>query len=119
MVTRHPGKKLEIYVAASAQWHGRPLYSAIVERCREKGIAGATVIHCVEGYGTHHVLRTDRLFALSDDLPVRIEIIERAERFDAVIEALQGLPDVGLLIAYDVDILRNEAQPNAKSQQNP
>lgn len=78
MVTTIAAKKLVIYVTASAQRHGRPLYSAIVEQCGKKGIAGATVVHCVEGYGSHYVLYTARLLSLSDDLPVHIEVIELA-----------------------------------------
>jgi PII-like signaling protein len=105
MVSKLAGKKLEIFVAASAKWHGRPLYSAIVERCREKEIAGATVVHCVEGYGSHHKLRTDRLFSLSDDLPVRIEIVELAERFDYVLDALKELLGQGLVVAHEVEII--------------
>ncbi len=98
MVSRLAGKKLVVYVAASAQWHGRPLYSAVVERYREEGIAGATVVHCVEGYGSHHTLHTDRLLSLSDDLPVRIEIIELAERFDDLLRALEGMLGKGLVV---------------------
>lgn len=105
MVSRLAGKKLVIYVAATTQWHGRPLYSAIVERCREKGIAGATVVHCVEGYGSHHRLHTDRLFSLSDDLPVRIEVVELAERFDYLLGVLGELLKHGLVIAYDVEMI--------------
>jgi PII-like signaling protein len=108
VITKLPGKKLVITVVASARARGRPLYSAIVERCRKKGIAGATVVHCVEGYGSHHVLHTERLLSLSDDLPVRIEIVELAERFDYLLQSLDGLLDKGLIIAYDVDILKHE-----------
>jgi PII-like signaling protein len=105
MVQSVRGKKLVIYVAASAQWHGTPLYSAVVARCREKGIAGATVSHCIEGYGSHHTLRTDRILSLSDDLPVRVEVVELAERFEYVVDALRDMIDQCLVVAYDVEVL--------------
>jgi PII-like signaling protein len=106
MLTSIPGKKLVVYVESNEQWHGQPLYSAIVERCRKGGVAGATVVSCIEGYGSHHVLHTTRLFSLSDNLPVRVEIVETADRFDRVTELLSGMLDRGLAVAYDVQILK-------------
>ena len=111
MLTELQGKKLIIYVESNEQWHGQPLYSAIVERCRKGGIAGATVVNCIEGYGSHHVLHTTRLFSLSENLPVRIEIIETADRFQQVTELLKGMLGTGLTVAYDVQILRETPDP--------
>src|SRR5919108_6659652 len=51
-------KQVTIFVNSTDQWHGRPLYGAIVALCQEKGIAGASVIRCVEGYGAHRQLHT-------------------------------------------------------------
>ena len=65
-----------VYVNSTDQWHGRPLYAAIVQLCRDRGIAGATVSRCVEGYGAGHQLHTTRLLELSENLPVRIEVVD-------------------------------------------
>jgi uncharacterized protein len=111
MLTVTPAKQLVVYVASNEQWHGWPLYSAIVQRCREAGIAGATVVSCVEGYGSHHVLHTTRLFSLSENLPVRVEIVEAADRLDRVLEALQEMLGKGLAVVYDVQILKETPDP--------
>lgn len=104
-----PGKKVTLYIDSADRWHGRPLYSAIVERCHARGISGATVIQCAEGYGSHHVVHTARLLSLSDNLPVRVEIIETVERFPHLLEVLDEFLDAGLCIADDVHILKRAA----------
>jgi PII-like signaling protein len=111
VLTATPARKLFIYVESNEQWHGRPLYSAIVQRCREARDAGATVVSCEEGYGSHHVLHTSWLFSLSEDLPVRVEIVEAADRLDRVLEALQGMLGKGLVVVYDVQVLKETPDP--------
>jgi PII-like signaling protein len=119
MLNTVPGKKLVITVESTERWHGQPLYSAIVEKCRKGGVAGATVTNCVEGYGSHHVLHTTRLLSLSDDLPVRIEIVETADRLDGVLALLSGMLGKGLVVAYDVQILRESADPTGQAPPAP
>lgn len=99
-------KLLTIYVNSTDQWHGRPLYSAIVQLCEERGIAGASVTRCVEGYGAGHQLHTARLLELSENLPVRIEIVDLAERIDPLLPALEGMVREGLVTISNVHILR-------------
>ena len=76
------GKLLRIFIGESDTWHGKPLYQAIVERVREEGLAGATVIRGIEGFGASSHLHTSRILRLSEDLPLVIEIVdtERADR---------------------------------------
>ena len=95
-----------VYVNSTDQWHGRPLYSAIVGLCREKGIAGATVSRCVEGYGAGQRLHTTRLLELSEDLPVRIEVVDLPERIEPLLAALGGMIGEGLVTVSNVHILR-------------
>jgi len=95
-----------IFVNSTDQWHGRPLYSAVVQLCQEKGIAGATVSRCVEGYGAGHKLHTVRLLELSENLPVRIEIVDLPERIEPLLLALEGMIGEGLVVVSDVHILR-------------
>ena len=63
---------VRIYIGDD-QWRGKPLYSAIVERLRERGLAGATVLRGIEGFGAKAHLHTTRILRLSEDLPVLIE----------------------------------------------
>src|SRR3954447_25249966 len=100
------GKKVTIYVNSTDQWHGRPLYSAIVRLCQDKGIAGATVIRCDEGYGSSRHLHTTRLLELTSDLPVRIEIIDLAERIEPFLLSLAEIIGAGLVTVSDVHIIK-------------
>ena len=99
-------KLVTIYVNSTDQYRDRPLYSAIVQMCKERGIAGATVSRCVEGYGGHRHIHTTRLLELSENLPVRIEIIDVAERIEPLLAALEPMIGEGLLTVADVRITR-------------
>jgi uncharacterized protein len=99
-------KQVTVFVNSNDQWHGRPLYSAIVHLCQQQGIAGATVSRCVEGYGAGHHLHTARLLELSENLPVRIDIIDLAERIDPLLAVLDGMIREGLVVVADVRIRR-------------
>jgi PII-like signaling protein len=101
-----------VYVNSTDQWHGRPLYSAIVELCRQRGLAGATVLRCAEGYGSSGQLHTTRLLELSENLPVRIEIVDIAERIDPLLTELGSLIGEGLVTVCPVRILKFVADPH-------
>jgi len=106
MITEKDAKLVTIYVNSTDQWHGKPLYTAIVKLCEEQGIAGASVIRCAEGYGTHHRLHTTRLLELSENLPVRIEIVDLSERIEPFLIALQPMIVEGMVTISDVHMLR-------------
>lgn len=99
-------KLVTVYVNSTDQWHGKPLYSAIVHLCQQQGIAGASVSRCVEGYGAHHRLHTTRLLELSENLPVRVEIIDLPEKIGPLLAALGGMIGEGLVTVTDVHVLR-------------
>jgi PII-like signaling protein len=99
-------KQVTVFVNSTDQWHGRPLYAAVVQVCQERGIAGATVTRCVEGYGAGRHLHTARLLELSENLPVRIEIVDLAERIDPLLPVLGGMIGEGLVVIANVHILR-------------
>ena len=101
-----PARLVTIHVNSTDQWHGRPLYSAIVGLCQERGIAGATVSRCVEGYGAGHRLHTTRVLELSENLPVRVEIVDLPERIEPLLAALGGMIGEGLVTVSNVHVLR-------------
>ena len=103
--------QLTIFVNGNDQWHGRPLYSAIVHLCLQQGIAGASVTRCVEGYGASHLLHTTRLLELSENLPMRVEIVDLPERIEPLLAALEGMIGEGLVVVNDVHILRYLPDP--------
>jgi PII-like signaling protein len=99
-------KQVTIFVNSTDQWHGRPLYSAIVQTCQEHGVAGATVTRCLEGYGSSRQLHTTRILELSENLPVRIDIIDLSERLDPLLGTLGSMIGEGLMTIQEVHVLR-------------
>jgi PII-like signaling protein len=106
MLTYQPAKVLHIYVNSTDQWGGRPLYSAIIHHCLQLGIAGATAFRSFEGYGAHHRLHTARLLSLSEDLPVRIEVIDTPEAIDRLLAALGDMLRPTLITISDTQVAR-------------
>ena len=104
-------RQVTIFVNSSDQWHGRALYSAIVQVCQEKGIAGATVTRAVEGYGAGRTLHTTRLLELSENLPVRVEIVDLPERIEPLLAVLGGMIGEGLVVVSNVHIIRYLPDP--------
>jgi PII-like signaling protein len=103
------GKLLRIFIGEADTWHGRPLYQAIVRRLREEGIAGATVLRAVEGFGAKSHLHTARILRLSEDLPLVIEVVDRAENIDRVLPALDEMVADGLVTLERVDVITYRA----------
>ena len=99
------GKLLRLFIGESDTWHGKPLYQAIVERVRADGMAGATVIRGIEGFGADSHLHTSRILRLSEDLPVVIEIVDTAERIDRIVPILDEMVSEGMLTLERVQIV--------------
>jgi uncharacterized protein len=99
------GKLLRLFIGESDRWHGKPLYQAIVERVREEGLAGATVIRGIEGFGADSHLHTSRILRLSEDLPVVIEIVDTPAQIDRVVPILDEMVAEGMLTLERVQIV--------------
>lgn len=99
------GKLLRIFIGESDRWHGKPLYQAIVQHLREEGIAGATVIRAIEGYGAKSHLHTSRILRLSEDLPLVIEVVDRDENIQRILPRLDDMVGDGLITLEKVDVL--------------
>lgn len=111
MKTEGDGLLLRIFVGESDTWHGRPLYEEIVRRAREEGLAGATVLRGIEGFGAHSRIHTSRILRLSEDLPVVIEIVDEAERIEAVLPGFDELIREGLITLERVRVIAYRAEP--------
>jgi PII-like signaling protein len=103
------GKLLRLFIGESDTWRGRPLYQAIVERAREQGLAGATVIRGIEGFGADSRLHTSRILRLSEDLPVLIEIVDTAEQIDRIVPLLDEMVSEGMLTVERVHVVSYRA----------
>lgn len=105
------GKLLRIFIGESDRWNGQPLYEAIVAVAREQGMAGATVIRGIEGFGADSHLHTSRILRLSEDLPVVVEIVDTAERIEAILPRLDEMVEEGMVTLEDVHVISYRAKP--------
>jgi PII-like signaling protein len=103
------GTLLRIFIGESDSWHGKPLYQAIVRRLREEGIAGATVIRAIEGYGARSHLHTARILRLSEDLPLVIEVVDTKEHIERVLPVLDTMVEDGLVTLERVQVITYRA----------
>ena len=99
-------QRLTIIVGDSDHWHHRPLFSEIVHRARVAGLAGATVLHGVEGFGATSRIHTSRILSLSEDLPAVIVIVDSHERIRDFLPQLDELVGEGLVILDDCEVIR-------------
>ncbi len=96
---------LRIYVGENDRWKGKPLYRAIVELVKENGLAGATVLRGLIGFGKESVLRTPSILRLSTDLPVVIEIVDEREKIERVKPKILEMVERGLVLEQEVRVL--------------
>jgi len=101
-----PAKRLTVFVGESDHWHHRPLYVEIVHRAHAAGLAGATVLRGIEGYGASQHVHTTRLLSLTEDLPVVIVMIDDAERIERFALQLDEIITEGLVVIDDVEVVR-------------
>jgi uncharacterized protein len=101
-----PGERLTIFLGESDQHGHKPLYTEIVERAHDAGLAGATVVRGFEGFGASSRIHTARILRLSEDLPVIVIIVDRTERIDAFLPTLDDLTSEGLVVRESVEIVK-------------
>ena len=107
------GLLVRIYLGESDQWHGKPLYQAIVERLRTKGLAGTTVLRGIEGFGAKQHLHSTRLLTLSEDLPILIEVVDEETKIRAALPELDEMLGDGLMTLEKVEVIAYRAGPKA------
>ncbi len=113
MKVQGEGLLLRVFCGESDTWHGKPLYEAIVERVREAGMAGATVLRGIEGFGANSRIHTSRLLRLSEDLPVVIEIVDLADRIEAIMPTLDEMIGEGMITLEKVRVIAYRGDPGA------
>lgn len=98
-------KRLTIYIGESDRWEGQPLYRALLRKAREMGLAGATVFKGVEGFGAHSRVRSVRLLELSQDLPIKMEIVDDSPKIQAFLSFVNEAVKEGLVVLEDVEVV--------------
>lgn len=107
-------KMLRIHFGEDDKWHDRPLYEAIVMKCRELDIAGATVFRGIEGYGASTLIHKQHLLR-SSDRPIMVSVIDTEEKIKTLIPALDEMVDEGLIAMSEVEVIRYVHQEGARS----
>jgi PII-like signaling protein len=110
------GLLVRIFVGESDRWEGAALYEAIVQRAREKGLAGATVLRGIEGFGAHNFIHTARILRLSEDLPVVIEIVDQKEKVQAFLPELDAMVSEGLVTLEPVQVILYRPRDGASAE---
>jgi uncharacterized protein len=99
-------QRLTIFVEENDTWHHRPVFTEIVHRAHQAGLAGASVFRGIEGFGATSLIHTTRLLSLSENLPVMIIIIDTAERITAFLPQLDELVTEGLVVVDACEVVR-------------
>lgn len=104
-------EKLTIYIDESDRWHGKPLFTALVEEARKQGLAGVTVTRGIEGFGVrqHHQIHTARIMELAD-LPIIVTLIDRAEAIAQFLPSVQAMVAVGLVTQETIRVVYHASQ---------
>ncbi len=106
-------KLLAIYTGEMEKYNHRPLYEAIVYAAKKSGLAGATVLRGIMSFGANSKVNTAKIFALSTDLPVKIEIIDTEEKIEKFSEVLKKMftksNSAGLITIGDINVIMYQA----------
>ncbi len=104
MMLPQEGHLLRVFIGENDRHEGLPLYEWIVRQARRQGLAGATVLRGLEGFGAHSRLHTARILRLSSDLPIVVEIVDTREKIEAFLPAIDGAISEGLATLEKVEI---------------
>jgi PII-like signaling protein len=105
------GYLLRIFLGESDRHSGKPLYEWIVAQAREQGLAGATVLRGMMGYGAHSRMHTFKIERLSLDLPIVVEIVDTREKLEAFLQAIDDDITEGLATLEKVDVRLYRSRP--------
>ncbi|HCI79442.1 MAG TPA: hypothetical protein DHW02_07115 [Ktedonobacter sp.] len=99
------GKRIRIFIGESQEWRGKPLYQVIMAELQRHGASGATVLRGIEGFGPHHLLSTERLPDISENLPLIVEVVESDEKIEELLPVLDTLVEQGMITVSPVEIV--------------
>lgn len=99
-------KRMRIYIGESDQWRGRPLFAVLLETFKREGLAGATVLRGLAGFGAHSRIHTATILRLSEDLPLVVEAVDSAERIERALAIAGPMVREGLITVEDVTVVK-------------
>ncbi len=104
MILPKDGKLLRIFIGESDKYKGQPLYEWIVLKARDRGMAGATVLRGLEGFGAHSRLHTAKILRLSSDLPIVVEIVDTENKIESFLPLIDDAIGEGLATVERVEV---------------
>jgi uncharacterized protein len=107
-------KMLRIHFGEDDKWHNKPLYEAIVTKCRELDIAGATVFRGIEGYGASTLIHKAHLLR-SSDRPIMVSVVDTEQNISKLLPVLDEMVDEGLIAMSEVEVIRYVHQEGVRS----
>ena len=108
------GQLLRIFIGESDKINGKPLFEAIVLKARELGLAGATVVRGIMGFGADSRMHFAKVLRISEDLPVIIEIVDTEEKLQTIMPFLDENVTEGLITMEDVKVVKYRHSQNTK-----
>lgn len=97
---------MRIFIGESDSCGHKPLYEALVELLRKEGLAGATVIRGIAGFGAHSVYHTQKLLDLSADLPLIVEVVDSQEKIDDIMPRIDQMMAGGMITLEKATVIR-------------
>jgi len=105
---------LRVFIGESDRYGGRPLYEMIVQEARRKGMAGATVLRGIMGFGADSRMHTAKILRLSEDLPIVVEIVDKPERIEEFLPVLDPMITEGLVTRERARVLMYRSSSTTK-----
>ena len=102
---------MRIFIGESDRWHGKPLYEAIILKAREMGIAGATMLRGLMGFGAASRIHTAKILRLSQDMPIVIEIVDSADKIESLLPIVDEMVEEGMVTVERVRVIQYRHKP--------
>lgn len=106
MKEHYQARMLRIHFGEADKWRGKPLHEAIVAKCMELGMAGATVYRGIEGYGASTRIHRTGYWNLSRDAPMMLTVVDKEEQIQKLIPHLDAMVQEGLVAMSSVEVIR-------------
>jgi hypothetical protein len=106
MKEQFQARMLRIHFGEGDTWHGKPLHEAIIAKCVELGMAGATVYRGIEGFGASTRIHHASHWTFSKDAPIMLTIIDKEDQIAVLIPHLDEMVEEGLIATSDVEVIR-------------
>jgi PII-like signaling protein len=112
-----PGKLVRIHCTEADHWEGEKMYVAILTKCQEMNISGATVYRGLEGFGASAIIHHAHKIAFHPHAPIMISIIDSPDKIASLVPELDRMVEKGLVAISDVEIVRFERGSEQKAEE--